>query len=887
MKLIKRDFSLQLIRVIAMFMIILDHILSRISFPMQPLIIQVTNSGVFIFLLISGFLYGKKDIDNWRKWFINRLFRICLPLWIFMVVDFIVEAILWNIWDIKYVFIYAFNLQGILGFNIGGMNLWFLTLIMICYLITPLLQRIRKKNPTKGVGIVTLVCAMIIQAVLAYTTDIGMVGGHTLSWCTIAVGMYVAGYFVGDEIFSDKIVKFRIITFTVLAVCASGVVLFFNLKFNNQIIYDRIIIYYGMVVIDLWICTVVYKLGKYIKGDFTKRVINHLDTISYEFYIVHGLIIASITVLVLIKVGSMAYILSTLMLSWLVAIVLHWMCHLVDRIKYRFHDMGKKVILFFFIVLFFYIVKNIVSPVFQTCDDAIIRDIIAGNYSGTPDGHAVFVGYPLAWLMSCLYKMLPDIEWYGNIWSAGLVVSVFVIIKDILFEIKHLGRFVKIAISIFILMGIYMPIFIVQQFTILSGVLAGTSIYFVLSGNKKKYVFCFMLFSFLVRADMFFVAVPFILLGELYFLYQKRFNYNIKDMIRQMLAICLMVICVFGIGKSSEHFAYDSEQWKNYMTYNKSRAMLYDYTDLMNNDSYIEDFKRAGINENTYFILKKYMIYFDNDINKNTLDIAKSVIDNKNETGLISKAQNSIIKVEKRSIKDYWQYNLIVWMLIILILLSLVIQKRRRESIFVILSEIGREIIVFFLQYNGRLPDRVYIGIFMLELFFLIKIIMSETIIITNLKCKKICVLCVVFLLCMCQNYKVQLSHRNYMIEAYDNINSKIVEYCRENTENIYFVNMPTNQYVFENRYISDNMCILSMYLTGSELMNRYTLDLSTRDIAETLLQYDNYRYIVDAEEDIEGLSKYFEYRFDDCDVEIEDYIKIDSDKTFSVIKLK
>lgn len=328
----KKNFSIQLIRVVAMFMIIFDHILSKISFPMQAMVVQVANSGVFIFLLISGFLYGNKQIDNWKNWFKKRLFRICIPLWLFMVIDFIVEAILWNNFDIKYVFIYAFNLQGMLGVNVGGTNLWFLTLIMICYLITPLLQWIRQKALGRNIGIMVLLAAIFAQVVLAYATDIGMVAGHTLSWCVIAIGMYVAGYFIGNKILSDDMGMARLIIITILAVISSGIVLFFNRKFDGQIIYDRIVIYYGMVVIDLWISTVLYKLGHYVKDGVISKLINHLDAISYEFYIVHGLIIAALTVNILNEFDSVVYILTTLVLSWIVAVVFHW---IIGRIKIR------------------------------------------------------------------------------------------------------------------------------------------------------------------------------------------------------------------------------------------------------------------------------------------------------------------------------------------------------------------------------------------------------------------------------------------------------------------------------------------------------------------------------------------------------------------------
>lgn len=327
----KRNVSIQLIRVIAMFMIIFDHIFCYLSFPMQSVIVQVANSGVFIFIFVSGFLFSKKSITNWKNWFKRRLIRICVPLWIFMAIDFIVEAVLWNVFDIKYVFIYAFNLQGILGVNIGGTNLWFLTLIMICYLITPIFQWVKSKKPGRMVAILSLIGAITLQIILAYVTDIGMVAGHTLSWCVIAIGMYAAGYFAGIAILPNRISTKRICFITTLAVILSVIVLIFNRNYDGKIIYDRILIFYGMVVIDLWICTVLYKLGQYIQAGRIRSVINHLDSISYEFYIVHGLIIVAVTQPRIGQIGTIAYICSTIIFSFICAWVLHGVCSLVYR----------------------------------------------------------------------------------------------------------------------------------------------------------------------------------------------------------------------------------------------------------------------------------------------------------------------------------------------------------------------------------------------------------------------------------------------------------------------------------------------------------------------------------------------------------------------------
>ena len=140
----KRNKSIQLIRIVAMFMIVTDHMLSICDFPMKSFVVQVANSGVFIFLFISGLLFGQKEITNWKQWFLKRGIRILIPFWTFVLVDFIIEGIIWHDITMKQVFAYAFNLQGLFGIRETTNPLWFLTLLMICYLITPILYKLKR-----------------------------------------------------------------------------------------------------------------------------------------------------------------------------------------------------------------------------------------------------------------------------------------------------------------------------------------------------------------------------------------------------------------------------------------------------------------------------------------------------------------------------------------------------------------------------------------------------------------------------------------------------------------------------------------------------------------------------------------------------------------------
>ena len=45
----------------------------------------VLNIGVQVFLVLSGFLYGHKQIDNWKDWCLARIRRLYIPMFVFLI----------------------------------------------------------------------------------------------------------------------------------------------------------------------------------------------------------------------------------------------------------------------------------------------------------------------------------------------------------------------------------------------------------------------------------------------------------------------------------------------------------------------------------------------------------------------------------------------------------------------------------------------------------------------------------------------------------------------------------------------------------------------------------------------------------------------------------
>lgn len=80
----------------------------------------VFNIGVQVFLVLSGYLYGKKVVTDWKKWAVGRLKRVYVPMFLFLIIVlpfyliFHREIFSWKPYALNFL-----NLQGV-PFVMGG-----------------------------------------------------------------------------------------------------------------------------------------------------------------------------------------------------------------------------------------------------------------------------------------------------------------------------------------------------------------------------------------------------------------------------------------------------------------------------------------------------------------------------------------------------------------------------------------------------------------------------------------------------------------------------------------------------------------------------------------------------------------------------------------------
>ena len=79
---VSKNIAISYIRLIAMILIVICHFLQFYGYKLAFYL----NIGVQLFFIISGYLYGNKDIDNIVPFLKKRFRKILVPYWIMALV---------------------------------------------------------------------------------------------------------------------------------------------------------------------------------------------------------------------------------------------------------------------------------------------------------------------------------------------------------------------------------------------------------------------------------------------------------------------------------------------------------------------------------------------------------------------------------------------------------------------------------------------------------------------------------------------------------------------------------------------------------------------------------------------------------------------------------
>lgn len=309
---ISQSNSISIIRVMAMILIVSCHITQ--GYDQQ--IAFILNVGVQLFFLISGFLYGKVEISSAMDFYKKRVVKIYLP---FIIVVLLFAGV-YAIFGIEHVswrqlIPYAFNLQAFAKAIEGFNHMWFLSVIMICYLVTPIAKYLLKNKPYLFVSL--LVIASMIEFVFVQKMY------SIAAW----IVLYLFGMCMGC--FDTK--KVNAVTIVASGVILAILMVFFRLSRLTDPMWAHFYSVWLHCVLAIFLFGVLYAILTKIDVKLPK-CLQFVNNISYEVYLVHHILILGPLSLLFLTPSKTINILLILMITFVLSYALNQLTNLIKRI---------------------------------------------------------------------------------------------------------------------------------------------------------------------------------------------------------------------------------------------------------------------------------------------------------------------------------------------------------------------------------------------------------------------------------------------------------------------------------------------------------------------------------------------------------------------------
>lgn len=280
-KMQQKDSSIVYIRVCAMWMIIACHLMSQTQYSLAHIAAMFLNVGVELFFMISAYLYGWRKINSdVKSWYKKRLCRIAVPCYIFLILLFCIYLgrelnIDGSNWCAQFLFLQGFEI-----YVFGAEHLWFITVLLFCYLITPLLQWVEYRYSFKR----RLICfsvSVASQIVATYyiSTQLGRY------W--LLVNFYAICYELGSRKLKCQTIKqfFFAAMLGLLGVVG---------RLIGKVYVDETIVYNVFIsgITHCMLAASIFGILQFLTNNrCAGKLALYLDSISYEAYLVHYMLI--------------------------------------------------------------------------------------------------------------------------------------------------------------------------------------------------------------------------------------------------------------------------------------------------------------------------------------------------------------------------------------------------------------------------------------------------------------------------------------------------------------------------------------------------------------------------------------------------------------------
>ncbi|MDE6664094.1 MAG: hypothetical protein K2K46_12255 [Lachnospiraceae bacterium] len=268
-------------------------------------------------------------------------------------------------------------------------------------------------------------------------------------------------------------------------------------------------------------------------------------------------------------------------------------------------------------------------------DDVMMKDVMAGVYAGTPDGHNMQTLYPLGAFISLLYRLFRNLPWYGMFLWLCQIGSLFLIGCRLLGLLKKWqAKLACMLLLTLFIWGVLLPHMIALQYTITCTMLASAAIFLFMTTKKglppKQFIIynipsiLLAILAYQLRSEMLLLVFPFIGLAGLYKWAEEEKFFEKENYIKYGIVIVCILVGMF-VSRMIDFAAYSSGDWKAAVDFFNNRTEVYDFHyDILTSGEHAEYLASIGLSDSQQELLANYNFGLDEDIDSELMaEIAK------------------------------------------------------------------------------------------------------------------------------------------------------------------------------------------------------------------------------------------------------------------------
>jgi hypothetical protein len=436
-------------------------------------------------------------------------------------------------------------------------------------------------------------------------------------------------------------------------------------------------------------------------------------------------------------------------------------------------------------------------------DDVMMKDIMSGVYTGTPDGHNMQTLYLLGALIALCYRLCRAIPWYG-LFLCLCQFGCFYLLGVRLTELVDKKWLALLLLTAF-QWGVCLPHLINVQYTITCAMMSATAIFLFYTTPETEGVKEFIvknipamllvIVAYQLRTEMLLLSLPFVALAGIFRWGEegpslpKMFA---KDNVIKYGTVIGVILLGMLLSYSLDFAAYGSLEWKDFQAFFDARTTVYDfYPELVTQDEHSDELSQLGVTDAQKTLLRNYNFGLDEKIDSDLLDgiagYAKQTVAGAKDWGAILREKAGLYLYRSFHNGDA-PYNMIVLWAYAAVLLA-GFHTRQSKIPQLVLLLLTRTAIWMFVLMRGRDPERITHSLYLIEFALLAAMFLRSL----QGREKKSSVLhgmkvCFVLFVAVALVSSVQKVQTDQTLREAVNQNQKDIDaYCRAHAENFYF----------------------------------------------------------------------------------------------------